>query len=65
MILGFIADAIWLLLKKPFGIHEVLVGLTVSLLALIIISYNTPETPREQLEIIWTKKELDEAGIGS
>jgi SSS family transporter len=65
MTLGFFADAIWLLLKKPLGIHEVLVGLTVSLLALIVISYNTPQTPREQLEVIWTQKELEEAGIGS
>lgn len=65
MILGFFADAIWLILKKPFGIHEVLVGLAVSLLALIIVSYNTPQTPREQLEIIWTQKELEAAGIGA
>jgi Na+/proline symporter len=63
MILGFFADAIWLILEKPFGIHEVLVGLSVSLLVLIIVSLNTPQTPREQLEIIWTKEELDAAGI--
>ena len=62
MILGFFADAIWLILEKPFGIHEVLIGLPVSLLVLIIVSYATPQTPREQLEIIWTKKELDAAG---
>ena len=63
MILGFIADSTWLILKKPFGIHEVLVGLTVSLLVLIIVSYNTNRTPRSQLEIIWTKEELDAKGV--
>ena len=31
-----------------------------SLLVLIIVSLNTPQTPREQLEIIWTKEELDD-----
>jgi sodium/proline symporter len=63
MILGFFGDAIWLILKKPFGINEVLVGLTVSLLALVIVSYNTARTPRSQLEILWTREELDAKGV--
>jgi len=50
MIMGFVADLVWLWLKKPFGISEVMVGTGVALICFFIVSYLTPEPSTEQIE---------------
>ncbi|MCC3356135.1 sodium:solute symporter family protein [Bacillus sp. REN16] len=50
MIGGVVTVLIWFLLDKPFGLNEVIPGVTVSTILLIVFSYFTKPVPKESLQ---------------
>lgn len=55
MVGGCTIALVWMILKKPFGIHGFIPGIISGFILMVIVSRLTPDLPEEHIKKIWGK----------